>query len=473
VVHPLKIAALLLILITALSFVCSAAAHADKRVALVIGNSAYSHIGTLPNPVNDAELMASTLRDLGFTLIGGGPQINLDKAKIDHVVQDFGRHLQGADVGLFYFAGHGVQVDGVNFLIPVDANPAKRADLDFQMLDAAVVVRQMNGGGAKLSLVILDACRNNPLAGRGLRDSTAGLAQMRAPENTLISFATQPGNTALDGGDGHSPFTKALATTIVQRPGQGLFDTFNNVGLAVHKATGGEQQPWMSNSPIERNFYFTEPMRPTDVPSQAPVSQMIAGTQRPGNEASSSQLACTEAADAWQNLKSTTSIEALTIFKLRYPNCVQSMFAQARIDDLRPVVVVTAPSAGNPQTPRESPSRPQVNIPAARPAVPTTRNGQPSWCHDQTTYNSAEQEICRSAALWPLEAELYRAYEVAKRKGNVAELTATEVQWKERRDACGGNQVCLKNVYQSRVAECKRRSNNPSLKRPGVPVAPE
>jgi uncharacterized caspase-like protein len=125
--------------------------------------------------VSDAELVASTLRSLGFALIGDGPQINLDKAKIDQVIQEFGRHLEDADVGLFYFAGHGVQVDGVNYLIPVDANPTKRADLDFQMLDAAVVVRQMNGGGAKLSLVILDACRNNPLAGRGLRDSTSGL----------------------------------------------------------------------------------------------------------------------------------------------------------------------------------------------------------------------------------------------------------------------------------------------------------
>ena len=124
--------------------------------------------------------------------------------------------MQGADVALFYYAGHGVQVSGSNYLVPVTANPTREADVDFQMVDVNLVLRQMQGSGTRLNMVILDACRNNPFGARGLRASDGGLAQMRAPEGTLISYATQPGNVALDGADGHSPYTRALASTIKQ-----------------------------------------------------------------------------------------------------------------------------------------------------------------------------------------------------------------------------------------------------------------
>jgi uncharacterized caspase-like protein len=113
----------------------------------------------------------------------------------------------------------------------------------------------MEGSRTRLNLVMLDACRNNPFAGRGLRAGGGGLGHMQAPEGTLISFATQPGNVALDGFDGHSPYSKVLAE-IIRKPGLDLFQSFNQVGLAVKKATGGEQQPWVSSSPIEGVFYF-------------------------------------------------------------------------------------------------------------------------------------------------------------------------------------------------------------------------
>ena len=185
-------------------------ALADKRVALVIGNSAYVNVPRLANPVNDARLMADTLRSLGFTLVGGGAQLDLDKAQFDSAVQSFGTQIVGADVGLFYYAGHGVQVRGSNYLVPITANPTREADVYLQMVDIALVLSQMEGSGTKLNLVILDACRNNPFGGRGLRATDPGLAQMRAPEGTLISYATQPGNVAKDGADGNSPYTKAL-----------------------------------------------------------------------------------------------------------------------------------------------------------------------------------------------------------------------------------------------------------------------
>ena len=231
------------------------AVRAETRIALVIGNSDYHYVTPLNNPQNDARLIAKTLSDLGFKLIGDGPQLNLTKAQFDEAVQDFGNKIQGADVALFYYAGHGVQVRGANYLVPVSANPVREVDVDFQMLDVNLVLREMEYGRARLNLLILDACRNNPFGGRGLRAVNEGLAQMQAPEGTLISFATQPGNVAADGNDGDSPFSKALAQTI-RTPGLDIFRAFNEVGLIVAKVTGGEQQPWVSLSPISGDFYF-------------------------------------------------------------------------------------------------------------------------------------------------------------------------------------------------------------------------
>jgi hypothetical protein len=232
--------------------------HEGRRVALVVGNSAYRNVSPLDNPANDARLMADTLQRLHFSLVGGGALNDLDKAGLDRAVQEFGTQLQGADVGLFYFAGHGVQVHGANYLVPIDSNLTREADVAFEMLDAELVLRQMEAAATRLNLVILDACRNNPFVSRGLRALDRGLAQMRAPEGTLISFATQPGAVAQDGANGHSPFATALAQAML-RPGLGLFDTFNDVGLAVQRATGGAQQPWLSSSPIAGTFYFAGP----------------------------------------------------------------------------------------------------------------------------------------------------------------------------------------------------------------------
>jgi TPR repeat protein len=236
----------------------ASAAQAERRVALVVGNSAYQNVTPLENPSNDASFMADTLKDLGFTLVGDGPQLNLEKTALDTVVQSFGRQLQGADVALFYYAGHGVQIRGSNYLVPVNANPTREADVDFQMVDVNLVLNQMEGSGTRLNLVILDACRNNPFGARGLRSADGGLAQMHAPDGTLISYATQPGSVAQDGNDGHSPYTKALAATI-RRSGLDIFQTFNEIGLAVKRSTGGSQRPWVSSSPIDGSFYFANP----------------------------------------------------------------------------------------------------------------------------------------------------------------------------------------------------------------------
>jgi formylglycine-generating enzyme required for sulfatase activity len=313
------------IIVTALAL--ASPALADKRVALVVGNSGYKNVTPLDNPAHDAKLMAETLRSLGFTLVGSGAQLDLDKAGFDRAVQSFGSQLQGADVGLFYYAGHGVQLRGSNFLVPVDANPTKEADVDFQMLDTNLVLRQMEGAGTKLNIVVLDACRNNPFGGRGLRGAGGGLAQMQAPEGTLISFATQPGNVAQDGANGDSPFTAALAQTI-RRRGLDIFQTFNEVGLAVMQATGDSQQPWLSSSPIRGNFYFAGP-------ADRPTPPAAAVTAAPGGDEV-----------FWQAIKEESTPELFDEFLKKYPASSRAIEARARLDELKKkqVAVVAPPT---------------------------------------------------------------------------------------------------------------------------------
>ena len=313
---------LIAVLVAAACFATQA--HAEKRVALVVGNSAYKNITPLANPKNDARLMADTLRGLGFTVVGGAAQLDLDKAQFDSAVQSFSDQIQGADVGLFYYAGHGVQVRGANYPVPVSANPTRESDVDFQLLDTALVLRQMEGAGTKLNIVILDACRNNPFGGRGLRGSEGGLAQMRAPEGTLISYATQPGNVARDGADGNSPYTKVLAEAI-RRPGQDIFQTFNAVGLAVKQTTAGSQQPWVSSSPITGNFYFAGQAAGGATAAPPPVA-----TQPPAVS-----TAPDEAARAWSVTQNTTSIAVMEDFIRQFGKTVYGSLARARLQEMK------------------------------------------------------------------------------------------------------------------------------------------
>jgi uncharacterized caspase-like protein len=300
-------------------------ALADKRIALVVGNSAYKNVAPLDNPRNDARLMADTLRGLGFTVVGGSARLDLDKSQFDQAVQSFSDQIQGADVSLFYYAGHGVQVRGANYLVPVNANPTRESDVDFQLIDTALVLQQMEGAGTKLNIVILDACRNNPFGGRGLRGSDGGLAQMRAPEGTLISYATQPGSVARDGADGNSPYTRALAETI-RKPGQDIFQTFNAVGLAVKQATAGSQQPWVSSSPIAGNFFFAG--QSAGVQTMAPPS---AATLPPAAATSPSD----EAARAWSVTQNTTSIAVIEDFIREFGSTAYGSMARARLAEMK------------------------------------------------------------------------------------------------------------------------------------------
>jgi TPR repeat protein len=306
-----RIAAGLLLCVLAVAYVAPAAAQSsddERRVALVVGNFGYAHVPQLANPGNDAALIATTLRQLGFTLVGDAAQENVDKAHFDQLVQNFGRAIQGADVAVFYYAGHGMQVGGSNWLVPTDANPTRPQDLEFQMVNADLVLKQMNGAGTRLNLVILDACRNNPFGALGDRAVQGGLAQMRAPEGTMISFATQPGNVAADGTGANGPYATALAASM-RKPGLDIFHVFNQVGLAVKHATDGAQQPWESSSPIDGEFYFTQTDAASDTITTAALDVAPA---TPGDQQGSARGAVPSEASAPSNDTPPTSAGSST-----------------------------------------------------------------------------------------------------------------------------------------------------------------
>ena len=253
-----------------LTLPCTAQA-AEKRVALIIGNSQYRSVPRLDNPANDARLIATTLQGLGFTMVGGGAQLDLDHDQFVEALRKFRASLSGGSIGVFYYAGHGLQVDGVNYLVPVDANPTKPSDVDDEMIDANRVLRKMQDAGTSLNIVMLDACRNNPFRGPALRATSNGLVEMQALEGTLISFATSPGTVADDGDAGtNGPYAVALAEAL-PKPGLDVFQTFNEVNKLVYRHTGRRQQPWMSSSPIEGEFYFAGQQSPAIPSAPAPM----------------------------------------------------------------------------------------------------------------------------------------------------------------------------------------------------------
>lgn len=248
---------ILLSLATALmaGAVANLSAAAEPRVALVIGNGAYQNVTPLKNPAHDAKLMAETLKSVGFELVGGDALIDADKPALEHAIRSFGQALRGGAVGFFYYSGHGVQIGGTNYLIPVGANVTEELDAKFELVDAGLVLDAMANARNRLNIMSLDACRNNPFGGRGVRGFSAGLGEVTAPAGTVISYATQPGAVAQDGAGEHSPYTQALAAAI-REPGHDVFTTFNEVGLRVKEMTGGLQQPWLATSPIDGQFFF-------------------------------------------------------------------------------------------------------------------------------------------------------------------------------------------------------------------------
>jgi hypothetical protein len=238
----------------------SPVAYAAKRVALVVGNSSYRYAGELANPKNDATDIVAALEKHGFDVI---PGLDLNKAALDQKIRDFEKALRGAEVGVFFYAGHGLQVAGQNYIVPTDAQLATPAALELELMRLDLVHRTMERE-APTNILILDACRNNPLArnlarAMGTRSATIGrgLAAVESGAGTLISFSTQPGNVALDGVGRNSPFAGALVKHMTSSQ-----DDLGSILIAVRndvmEKTQRRQVPW-EHTAMTRRFYFTAP----------------------------------------------------------------------------------------------------------------------------------------------------------------------------------------------------------------------
>ena len=240
-------------------------AAAERRQALVIGNGGYSS-SPLKNAVNDAADIATNLQRLGFSVI---LKKNVSHQEMEDAILEFGERLKKGGVGLFFYAGHGVQKDSRNYLIPIGARINKDTDIKFQAVDAEMVLAEMGNAGNNLNIVILDACRDNPFSG-SFRTASRGLAIISdAPKGTFITYSTSPGKVAADGIGRNSPYTESLIK-YMNTKGLPIEEVFKEVRKDLGRKTGGLQVPWELSS-LEGQFYFS--------PGKSVKSDTVANTE--------------------------------------------------------------------------------------------------------------------------------------------------------------------------------------------------
>lgn len=264
----LRLAGLKLI-VAGLMVLVSTVAQAETRIALIIGNSDYANTQKLDNPANDAKLLAASLQTIGFQV---DSHTDLEQKKLRRAVSAFARKITNAGpdtMAFFFYAGHGLQVNGTNFLIPVDAQIEAEADVPVEGVSANDIFHTLRAAGAKVNVIVLDACRNNPFKAAS-RSMSRGLARMVAPAGSIISYATAPGRVAADGDGANSPFSAALAKVIV-KPGLTIEQVFKQVRIAVHETTNGQQLP-TEESQLLRDVYFAGLGDQTQDPPKAEVT---------------------------------------------------------------------------------------------------------------------------------------------------------------------------------------------------------
>ena len=321
---------------------------AERRVALVVGNGKYVHTPVLANPANDATDVAAALEGLGFSVIEG---IDLDRDAFERKLREFAGAARGAETALLFYAGHGIQVEGENYLLPVDARLSEELDLDFEALALNAVLRQMR---SRVNLVFLDACRDNPLAKDLARSMGAGrsaavgrgLGRVDAGSGTLIAYATQPGNVAADGEGRNSPFTKALLAHIVV-PGRSVNDMLVAVTGDVATATGNRQQPWVHSS-LRSPFHFREAPDETPVPGEdGGASGAVPGAgglevQLTFAQLAAERLAAEEELLFWESVKDSDDPADLEAYRVRYPGGRFAALATNRLERLTTAATTVA-----------------------------------------------------------------------------------------------------------------------------------
>jgi uncharacterized caspase-like protein len=304
-------------------------ANSVRRIALVIGNGAYTNAPPLKNPANDARDMAATLKQLGFTVASA---IDADQRTMKGLIREFGQQLKSGGQGLFYFAGHGVQLRGRNYLIPANAEITSETDVEDQGVDLTLVLGLMDEAENGLNIVILDACRNNPFA-RSFRSAGSGLAQVDAPTGTLIAYATSPGRVANDGQGRNGLYTSELLREMLVT-GIGVEEMFKRVRVAVQRQTSGQQVPWESSS-LVGNFYFAAPTPSASTPNANNNAAGEGAVNRIALDPGAFELSY------WESIKSSTSADDFNSYLAKYPEGQFASLAKNRIKNLE---VVTTPA---------------------------------------------------------------------------------------------------------------------------------
>ena len=322
----------------------SASAYVEgKRVALVIGNGAYAHAVTLPNPVGDGKLIAETLRGAGFSVIEGS---DLDKGGMTRLIDQFTEAAYDADIAVVFYAGHGLQVDGRNYLIPIDAELEKAAQLQTRTIPVEAVLAALPPDPA-VGVIILDACRDNPLArtlARALPVSRstsigAGLAPVQTNGQSsnagglLIAYATDPGAVAYDGKDMHSPYTTALAHNLAT-PGVEIQSALTRVRAEVSQSTDGAQRPWHNASLAREVFIGGKP------PVAASASPAATATQPAAPE----NADWTVEQKLWDEASKRNTVAHYELYLSQYPDGHFANVARLNLDQLKEAAAVAATS---------------------------------------------------------------------------------------------------------------------------------
>jgi uncharacterized caspase-like protein len=297
----------------------------EARIALVIGNAAYRS-SPLLNPTNDATDIARRLEELGFKVI---LKLNADQREMKRSIREFSAALRGGGVGLFYFAGHGVQSRGRNYLLPVSADVQNEYELEDESVDANLVLGAMDAAQTRVNIVILDACRNNPFA-KAFRSVQGGLAQMEAARGTLIAFATAPGSVAQDGIGRNGMYTKHVLLSL-KEPDTDVERVFKRVAQGVARETAGTQVPWVSSS-LTGDFYFMPPAaRPAVSAAGAPSGSDTGAIPIVGGHPILLQIELS----FWDTIKASGNPEEYEAYLSQYPDGRFAGLAKTRIRSLR------------------------------------------------------------------------------------------------------------------------------------------
>lgn len=314
-----------------LSLLCfSSSVQAEKRLALVIGNSHYQYLGSLENPTNDADAMAQILQRLGFEVIlKKDVKIN----EIGEVLRDFRSHLNIGDEVTFFYAGHGLEMDGENYLPAVDARIKSKHDVPLMSFHLKSILEELEEAKTKVNLVFLDACRNNPLANLS-RGGKRGLAAPTEVSGTLISYAAKHGTVASDGETKHSPYTAALLSELSQHPEAKIEDILKIVKKRVKSETNGEQEPWVYGS-LDGDFYFIMPKIVINISNSGPPSEVkLPLPKEKALSVEKKNYLNDECNQLWSDIKNATNSQEFSLFLKQCPQHKNGALAKIRQQNL-------------------------------------------------------------------------------------------------------------------------------------------